>query len=79
MYRPCVYAYKNTAEYSVSHIVGYLKRKSSLMIFDRHANLKYKYMNRHFWCRGYLVNTVSKNSKNRRIYIKSNSRRYSGR
>ena len=42
---------------SVSQFVGYLKGKSSLMIFDRHANLKYKYGNRHFWCRGYYVNT----------------------
>ena len=45
-------------KYSVSEIVGYLKGKSSLMIFDRHANLKYKYGNRHFWCRGYYVDTV---------------------
>lgn len=43
---------------SVSQIVGYLKGKSSLIIFDRHANLKYKYGNRHFWCRGYYVNTA---------------------
>ena len=43
---------------SVSHFMGYLKGKSSLMIFDRHANLKYKYGNRHFWCRGYYVDTV---------------------
>ena len=42
---------------SVSQFMGYLKGKSSLMIFDRHANLKYKYGNRHFWCRGYYVNT----------------------
>ena len=42
-------------KYSVSEFVGYLKGKSSLMIFDRHANLKYKYGNRHFWCRGYYV------------------------
>ena len=40
---------------SVAQFVGYLKGKSSLMIFDRHANLKYKYGNRHFWCRGYYV------------------------
>ena len=39
-------------KYSVSEIMGYLKGKSSLMIFDRHTNLKYKYGNRHFWCRG---------------------------
>ena len=38
---------------SVAQFMGYLKGKSSLMIFDRHANLKYKYGNRHFWCRGY--------------------------
>lgn len=48
---------------SVSQFVGYLKGKSSLMIFDRHANLKYKYGNRHFWCRGYYVDTVGKNEK----------------
>ena len=43
--------------------MGYLKGKSSLMIFDRHANLKYKYGNRHFWARGYFVDTVGKNKK----------------
>lgn len=47
----------------VSQFVGYLKGKSSLMIFDRHANLKYRYGNRHFWCRGYYVDTVGKNTK----------------
>ena len=45
---------------SVSQYMGYLKSQSSLMIFDCHANLKYKYGNRHFWCRGYYVDTVSK-------------------
>ena len=50
-------------KYSVSQIMGYLKGKSSLMIFDRHANLKYKYGNRHFWARGYFVDTVGKNKK----------------
>lgn len=48
-------------KYSVSQIMGYLKGKSSLMIFDRHANLKYKYGNRHFWARGYYVDTVGRN------------------
>ena len=48
---------------SVSSFMGYLKSKSSLMIFDRHTNLKYKYGNRHFWCRGYYVDTVRKNEK----------------
>ena len=51
------------SKYSVSEIMGYLKAKSSLIIFDRHANLKYKYGNRHFRCRGYYVDTVGKNTK----------------
>lgn len=54
---------------SVSSFMGYLKSKSSLMIFDRHTNLKYKYGNRHFWCRGYYVDTVRKNEKVIREYI----------
>ena len=55
---------------SVSQFVGYLKGKSALMIFDRHANLKYKYGNRHFWCRGYYVDTVGKNEKKIAEYIR---------
>ena len=47
-------------KYSVSEIMGYLKGKSSLMIFEKHANLKYKYGNRHFWCRGYYVIQLKK-------------------
>ena len=43
-------------KYSVAEVMGYIKGKSSLMIFDRHANLKYRYGNRHFWCRGYYAN-----------------------
>ncbi len=58
-------------KYSVSQIMGYLKGKSSLMIFDRHANLKYKYGNRHFWCRGYYVDTVGKNAKKIQEYIRN--------
>ena len=50
-------------KYSVSQIMGYLKEKSSLVIFDRHANMKYKYGNRHFWARGYYVDTVGRNKK----------------
>ena len=50
--------------------MGYLKGKSSLMIFDRHANLKYKYGNRHFWCRGYYVDTVGRNEKAIREYVR---------
>jgi len=48
---------------SISDIVRYLKGKSALIIFERHANLKYKYGNRHFWCRGYYVDTVGKNTR----------------
>lgn len=55
---------------SVSSFMGYLKGKSSLMIFDRHANLKYKYGNRHFWCKGYYVITVGRNKKVIEEYIK---------
>lgn len=58
-------------KYSVSQIVGYLKGKSSLMIFDRHANLKYKYGNRDFWARGYYVDTVGRNKKMIAEYIRN--------
>ena len=58
-------------KYSVSEVMGYLKGKSSLIIFDRHANLKYKYGSRHFWCRGYFVDTVGKNAKRIEQYIKN--------
>jgi putative transposase len=58
-------------KYSVSSIMGYLKGKSSLMIFDRHANLKYKYGRRNFWCRGYFVDTVGKNEKRITEYVKN--------
>ena len=58
-------------KYSVSEIMGYLKGKSSLMIFERHANLKYRYGNRHFWCRGYYVDTVGKNAKKIEEYIRN--------
>ena len=56
---------------SVSAFVGYLKGKSALMIFDKHANLKYKYGNRHFWCRGYYVDTVGRNKKAIENYIRN--------
>jgi putative transposase len=55
---------------SISSFMGYLKGKSSLMIFDRHANLKYKYGNRSFWANGYYVDTVGKNKKVIEEYIK---------
>ena len=57
-------------KYRVAQIMGYLKGKSSLMIFDRHANLKYKYGNRHFWARGYYADTVGRNKKQIEEYIK---------
>lgn len=56
---------------SVSGFIGYLKGKSSLMIFDRHANLKYRYGNRKFWCRGYYVDTVGRNKKQIEEYIRN--------
>ncbi|MCI1651079.1 IS200/IS605 family transposase [Clostridium tyrobutyricum] len=56
---------------SVSSFMGFLKGKSSLMIFERFSNLKYKYGNRHFWCRGYYVDTVGKNKKAIEEYIKN--------
>lgn len=55
---------------SVAYFVGYLKGKSALMIFDRHANLKYKYGNRHFWCKGYFVDTVGRNKEAIAKYIR---------
>ena len=56
---------------SVAQFMGTLKSKSALMIFDRHANLKYKYGNRNFWCRGYYVDTVGKNEKMIKDYIRN--------
>ena len=58
-------------KYSIAQIMGYLKGKSSLMIFEKYANLKYKYGNRHFWCRGYYVDTVGKNKKAIAEYIRN--------
>jgi len=56
---------------SVAQFVGTLKSKCALMIFDRHANLKYKYGNRHFWARGYFVDTVGKNERLIQEYIRN--------
>ncbi|MFQ9923527.1 MAG: IS200/IS605 family transposase [Beduini sp.] len=58
-------------KYAVSDFMGYLKSKSTLMIFDRHANLKYKYGSRHFWAKGYFCDTVGKNEKVIREYIQT--------
>ena len=56
---------------SVSEFVGYLKGKSSLIIFERHASLKYQYGNRHFWCKGYYVSTVGANKEAIQKYIRN--------
>ena len=56
---------------SVAQFVGTLKNKSALMLFDRHANLKYKYGNRNFWCRGYYADTVGKNARIIGEYIRN--------
>ena len=56
---------------SIAQFMGFLKGKSSLMIFDRHANLKYKYGSRNFWCRGYYVDTVGRNKKVIQQYIRN--------
>ena len=69
--RPYPYARVHTAQYSVSQIMGYLKGKSGLMIFVKYANMKYKYGNRHFWRRGYYVDTVGRNKKVIEQYIRN--------
>ena len=58
-------------KYLEAEFMGYLKSKSTLMIFDRHANLKYKYGSRHFWAKGYFVDTVGKNEKVIKEYIQN--------
>ena len=58
-------------KYSISQVMGYLKGKSSLMIFEKYANLKYKYGNRHFGCRGFYVDTVGRNKKAIAEYIRN--------
>ena len=57
-------------KYSVSQIMGYLRGKSAMMIFERHANLKYKFGNRHFWAEGYYVSTVGLNTATIQKYIR---------
>ena len=58
-------------KFSVSYFMGFLKGKSSLMIYQKYANMKFKYRNRQFWCRGYFVDTVGKNAKKIEEYIKN--------
>lgn len=57
-------------KYSVSQFMGYLKGKSAMMIYERHANLKYKFGNQHFWAEGYYVSTVGLNEATIRKYIR---------
>ena len=59
---------------SVSGFMGFLKGKSSLMIYERWGNMKYKYRNREFWCRGYYVDTVGKDTKRIKEYIENQLR-----
>lgn len=56
-------------KYSVSSVIGFLKGKSSIMIYSKWGNMRYKYRNREFWCRGYYVDTVGKNTKKIKEYI----------
>ncbi len=66
---PCTYACGNTAE-SISGFMGYLKGKSATMLYEQFGELKYKYRNREFWCRGYYVDTVGKNESRIAEYIR---------
>ncbi len=69
MSRPYTYADRNTTE--ILSIISdvFLKGKSSLMIYQRWANMRYQYRNREFWCRGYYVDTIGKNTKKIKEYI----------
>ena len=67
---PCAYALGDTAEILRFKFVGFLKGKSSLALYERFPELKYKYRNREFWCRGYYVDTAGKNTKRIAEYIK---------
>ena len=69
--RSCTHLVMIPPKLSVSSFMGYLKGKSALMIFDRHANLKYKYGNRHFWSEGYYVSTVGLNDQTVAKYIRN--------
>ena len=65
------YVSRDSTKHKCVKFCRVFKRKSTLMIFERHANLKYKYGNRHFWCRGYYVDTVGKNAKKIQEYIQN--------
>jgi len=76
MYRPCTYVAGNPAkdEDAVLSFMGYLKGKSSLMIFEKWGNAQYQYRNREFWCRGYYLDMVGKNAKKIATYIRNQLR-----
>lgn len=65
------YASEDTPKISVAGFMGYLKGKSSLLIYEKWGNLKFKYGNKNFWCRGYYVDTAGKNSKKIAEYIQN--------
>ena len=71
MPRPYTFTTINTPKISVSGFMGYLKGKSSLMIFQKYGNLKFAYRNREFWCRGFYVDTSGKDTKAIKEYIKN--------
>lgn len=71
MRRPYTYVSRNTAKDGGIEFHGILKGKSSILIHERHGNLKYKYGNRSFWCRGYYVDTAGKNTKKIAEYIQN--------
>ena len=73
MLKPCTLLVEIPHKLSVSGVIGYLKGKSSILIYQKYANMKYKYRNREFWCRGYFVDTAGKNAK--RIHCESIERR----
>ena len=68
--RSHTYVIRDTAKIPVSSVVGYLKGKSSLIIYEKWGNLKFKYRNREFWCRGYYVDTAGKNTSKIAQYIR---------
>lgn len=69
MPRPCAYASVNITQINVNGFMGYLKGKSTVLIYQRYTNLMLKYRHREFWCTGYYVDTVGKNTKKIKEYI----------
>ena len=71
MPQPYSYAGRDTTEDECFQFMGFLKGKSSLIIFKRYSHLKYKYENRQFWCKGYYIDTAGKNAKKIAEYIQN--------